>query len=170
MKEITQTIIVFLLILIGCSCNRNRISIRSNADFLDQLNAYIAYLDSTNSNRSQFDYIVVEAIHKNNSTEICFWYSDGFYTLVYHKSEIRDLINYNNHHILFIGDFPNCIVKIKFKNSLEVIEEIGSKYYKEEYADYKKDPHLISPTMNDYMSLNIKFIDCELASVKREYY
>jgi len=170
MRQIVQLFITFLIILIQCGCNKVQLVTNPNKDFMKQLNSYIDYIDSSSYEVDQLHYIVVETIQKKNTTEIHFWYSGSLYTFIHNKSNIIDFVNYNKHHILFIGDLPKCIIKIRSNKSFNVIEDIGKKYYKKDYEIYKVNPSEVGPTLHDYMSLIIRFKDCNLVSVKRQYY
>lgn len=170
MRQIAQPFIILLFILIQCSCNQIHLLTSPNKDFVKHLNSYIDYLDSSFCEAKPLYYIVIETIHKKDITEIKFWYSSGLYNLIHNDMEIIDFVTYKKRHLIFMGEPPKCIMNVRFNNSLNIVEDIGKKYYKKDYDLYKEHPALVGPTMNDYMLLTIKFKGCNLISVKRQYY
>lgn len=114
------------------------------------------FVDSSVFNQN-YDYIEVNSTHKYHCTVFEITLSGGAYDFIQNREGIAGFIPYKNTFILFSGDYPNTIVKIKNSISKEEAETVISLRYPDDFKRYIKDKNSVAPRIYDYENLVLSF-------------
>jgi len=164
MKYGSYCIILFFFLYAGISCKDVK-NVWENNDFEKAINAYCTYADSVGYLKN-FDYILIEGIKRGDSIFFKVFLWGGAYIFITEKERIIDFINYKNHDMLLLGDFPNSIVDISKNKHLNPVEDIVKNRYPSDYRNlfyYNRD---IGPLIYDYKTMDLIFTKNKLIYFK----
>jgi len=138
--------------------------------FLNEIDYYIKYIDSTGDYKNNFDFIDILAKKKHDTVDFTVTLYGGSYIFLHRQYSVKDFLTYKGYSIVLRGDFPNSIVSMETDKHLDIVNDIVKKYYKEDFKKFKKDSLSVGPLIYDYMGLFLTYRQDSLIKKKEEYY
>ena len=158
--------IVATLFLCLYSCSSRDVAFTSNHQLISVLDMYLSSVDSSDLFNPSERYIYLSVKNRSRDTiYVILSTSAGAYSIVNPHDSIIAFFEYKKHRVMLVGDYPNNLTCIKKDFDENAKKEVLTKYFKDEYKLYLKEPFSLKPKMADPMFMKLVFKDSIMVSI-----